>query len=115
MGRMLPETVVDGLVIVVLSAFYAGIARDFGTTLEFVDVRLGLGLSLGSYVGLGVGALLAVAVIGLELLAGAGRPGPGILREAFFLPVLFAAAVVLSFRLGTATYGLLLRVGYDIA
>jgi hypothetical protein len=102
----------DALVVVGLVGFYAGLARDLGTTAEFLDPRLGLGLSLGAYVAGGVGALLALATVAVEASRATGTLTTA--ATALGLAVLFAVLFGLFFRLGIALYAVLLRVGLNI-
>ncbi len=106
--------VADALVVVALTSFYAGLARDFGATAELLDRRLSVGLSLGGYVAGGVGALLAVATVAVEV----STAGPGLLgvaATAVGLGLLFAVVLALCARAGVAVYAVLLRAGFGLS
>lgn len=113
---MVSAPVVDAIAVVALVSFYGGLSRELATTADFLDVRLGLGLSLGAYVAIGVAALLSFAVVVFAVLDRhrAGEPLASILAFAVGLGVVLVLTFVLFFKLGTATYGLLLRVGLDL-
>ena len=109
---MLSSLTADAVVVVALVGFYGGLARDLGATAEFLDPRLGLGLSLGAYVAGGVAALLALATVAVEVSRTADASTAA--ATAVGLVALFAAAFGLSFRLGIAVYTVLLRVGFSL-
>lgn len=104
---------VDVLVVVALVAFYGGLSRELSSTADFLDVRLGMGFSLGVYVSVGVGALLSLAAVAVETMSRfrADEPLLSIVGVAAGLAVAFVLAFSLFFKLGVVTYGLLLRVG----
>jgi hypothetical protein len=105
--------VADALVVVALVGFYGVLARDLGATAEFLDPRLGLGLSLGAYVAGGVAALLALATVAVEVSAPElSAVDAGATAVGFCL--LFAAAFGFCFRLGIAVYAVLLRIGFRL-
>jgi hypothetical protein len=108
---MVSPLLTDALVVVGLVGFYAGLARDLGTTAEFLDPRLGLGLSLGAYVAGGVGALLALVTVALEAARATGAVTAA--ATALGLGLLFAVVFGLLFRFGIAVYAVLLRVGLN--
>ncbi|UPV72864.1 hypothetical protein M0R89_09910 [Halorussus limi] len=110
---MISALVADALVVVALAGFYAGLAHDLGATAEFLDPRLGLGLSLAAYVAGGVGALLALATVAAEVSPLRSDPA-GATATAVGLGLLFAVAFGLCFRLGIALYAILLRVGFRL-
>ena|SRR6056297_2074058 len=103
----------DTLVVVALVGFYGGLARDLGTTTEFLDRRLGVGLSLGAYVAGGIGTLLALATMAVEI----SRAESGVVAAATAvgLGASFAVVFGLFFRFGTAVYAILLRVGLNLS
>ena len=109
---MVSSLTVDAVVVVALVGFYGGLARDLGATAEFLDPRLGLGLSLGAYVAGGVAALLALATVAVEVSNSADATTAG--ATAVSLCLLFAAAFGLFFRLGIALYAVLLRIGLNL-
>ncbi|PSQ49864.1 hypothetical protein BRD15_02770 [Halobacteriales archaeon SW_6_65_15] len=109
---MVSSLLTDALVVVGLVGFYGGLARDLGATAEFLDPRLGLGLSLGAYVAGGVGALLALATVVVEASEATGTVT--VVATAVGLGLLFAVTFGLCFRLGIAVYAVLLRVGLNL-
>lgn len=113
---MLSGQTVDALAVVALVSFYGGISRELATTADFLDVRLGLGLSLGAYVAVGVAALLSLAAVVLAALARfrAGDSLVAVAAHAVGLAAAFLVAFGAFFKLGTAVYGLLLRVGLNL-
>lgn len=113
---MVSGQTIDALAVVALVSFYGGISRELATTADFLDVRLGLGLSLGAYVATGVGALLSLAAVGLAALGRlqAGNPLTVVAATAVGLAVAFLVVAVAFFKFGAAIYGLLLRVGLNI-
>jgi succinate-acetate transporter protein len=110
---MVSGLLADALVVVALVGFYGGLARDFATATGFVDGRVGLALSLGSYVAGGVAALLALATVAAEV-AREGSAPVGAAATAVGLSLLFAVVFGLFFRFGVAVYALLLRVGLNL-
>ncbi|WP_128477483.1 hypothetical protein [Halorussus pelagicus] len=109
---MISPLVADALVVVTLVGFYGGLARDLGATAEFLDPRLGLGLSLGTYVAGGVATLLALATVAVE--TSTASPAAEVIATVVALSLLFAAAFGVCFRVGTAVYAILLRVGFRL-
>lgn len=110
---MVSSLVADTLVVVALVGFYGGLARDLSATTELVDPRLGVGLSLAAYVAGGVGVLLALATVVVEV----SRVESGTLVAAatgIGLGLLFAVTFGLFFRFGIAVYAVLLRVGLNL-
>ena len=113
---MTSSLVGDALVVVALVAFYGGLSRDLSATATFLDRRLSVGFSLGSYVAVGVAGLLALATVAVEAgAAGAASGDAAAAVTAAGLAVLFAAVFVAFFRVGTAVYGVLLRVGLQFS
>jgi hypothetical protein len=110
---MLSSLTVDAAVVVALVGFYSGLARDLGTTAEFLDPRLGLGLSLGAYVAGGVAALLALATVAVAVTEAGGVTTAAL--TALGLSLLFAATFCVFFRLGIALYAVLLRLGFELS
>lgn len=111
---MVSSLFADALVVVALVGFYGGLSRDLSATADFLDPRLGVGLSLGAYVAGGVAALLALATVAVE----ASEAGPGALDAAatgIGLALAFAVAFGLFFRIGIAVYSILLRVGLNVS
>lgn len=106
---MVSSLTADAVVVVALVGFYGGLARDLGATAEFLDPRLGLGLSLGVYVAGGVAALLALATVAAEGARTADASTAA--ATAVGLGLLFTVTFGLFFRLGIAVYAVLLRVG----
>lgn len=113
---MVSGQTVDALAVVALVSFYGGISRELATTADFLDIRLGLGLSLGAYVAAGVATLLSLGAIVVAALGRyqAGDPLAVVVATALGLAVAFLVAFAAFFKLGTATYGLLLRVGLNL-
>jgi uncharacterized protein YebE (UPF0316 family) len=113
---MVSGQTIDALAVVALVSFYGGISRELATTADFLDIRLGLGLSLGAYVATGVAALLSLAVVVTTALGRfhAGDSLAAVLAYAVGLAAAFLVAFAVFFKLGTATYGLLLRFGLDL-
>lgn len=109
---MVSTLTLNAAVVVALSGFYGGLARDFGPTAELLDPRLGLGLSLGAYVAGGVGTLLALATVVVEVSRTAGTSAMA--TTAVGLALLFAVTFGLFFRFGIALYAVLLRVGLKL-
>lgn len=109
---MLSALVVDAMVVVALVGFYGGLARNLGATAEFLDPRLGLGLSLGAYVAGGVATLLALATVLVEVIRTPERIAAA--ATAVGLPLLFAVVFGTFFRLGRALYAVLLRLGFRL-
>lgn len=114
---MLSSQFIDALIVVALVAFYGGISRELATTADFLDVRLGLGLSLGAYVATGVAGLLSITAVALATMHNyqAGRPVTEIAIVAVAYGTVLFVAFGLFFKLGTAIYGLLLRVGLGLS
>jgi len=110
---MVSTLTANAAVVVALAAFYGGLARDLGTTAGFLDPRLGLGLSLGAYVAGGVGALLALATVVVEMSRTAGTSSMA--ATAVGLGLLFVVVFGLFFRFGIAVYAVLLRVGFEFS
>lgn len=110
---MVSPLLADALVVVALIGFYGGLARDLAATTDFVDRRVGLGLSLGSYVAGSVGALLALATVAVEVLR-TDSSLVGTAATAVGLSLLFAVVFGLFFRFGIAVYAVLLRVGLNL-
>lgn len=113
---MVPGQTIDALAVVALVSFYGGISRELASTADFLDVRLGLGLSLGAYVAMGVAVLLSLAAVAVTTL-GRYRAGDGLAVVAAYavgLAIAFLAAFAVFFKLGTATYAVLLRVGLNL-
>ncbi|MFC4449041.1 hypothetical protein [Halorussus aquaticus] len=110
---MVSPLLADALVVVALVGFYGGLARDLGATTEFLDRRLGLGLSLGAYVAGGVGALLSLATVAVEVSRLRSSTASGALA-AVGLALLFTVVFGLFFRFGVAVYAVLLRVGLNL-
>ncbi|NEU57804.1 hypothetical protein [Halorussus sp. MSC15.2] len=110
---MVSPLLADALVVVALVGFYGGLARDLGATTEFLDRRLGLGLSLGAYVAGGVGALLSLATVAVEVSRLRSSTASAALA-AVGLALLFAVVFGLFFRFGIAVYAVLLRVGLNL-
>lgn len=106
----------DALAVVALVSFYGGISREFATTADFLDVRLGLGLSLGAYVAMGVAALLSLAAVVLSALARyqAGEPLAVVAAAGVGLAIVFLVVFGTFFKFGTVVYDLLLRVGLNL-
>ena len=113
---MLGQTI-DALAVVALVSFYGGISRELATTADFLDVRLGLGLSLGTYVAVGVATLLSLAAVGLATLARyrAGESLVAVAATAIGLALAFLVVFGVFFKLGAAVYDLLLRVGLNLS
>ena len=112
---MLGQTT-DALAVVALVSFYGGISRELATTADFLDVRLGLGLSLGAYVAVGVAGLLSLAAVALATLARyqTGASLVGVTAYAIGLVIGFLLVFGVFFKLGTVVYDLLLRVGLNL-
>lgn len=110
--RMVSSLLADALVVVALVGFYGGLARDLGATAEFLDPRLGLGLSLGAYVAGGVGGLLALATVAVEVSQATEATTAA--ATALGLGLLFVVVFGLFFRFGIAVYAVLLRVGLNL-
>ena len=111
---MVSTLFVDALVVVALVGFYGGLSRDLSATADFLDPRLGVGFSLGAYVAGGVAALLALATVWVET-SQAGAGGLDAVAIGVGSAVAFAVAFGLFFRIGTAVYSVLLRVGLDLS
>lgn len=112
---MLGQTI-DALAVVALVSFYGGISRELATTADFLDVRLGLGLSLGAYVAVGVATLLSLAAVALATLARYQANEPLIVVGAYAIGLAIAFLLVFSifFKLGIVLYDRLLRVGLTL-
>lgn len=108
---MVSSLTLDAVVVVALVSFYGGLARDLGATTEFLNPRLGLGLSLGAYVAGGVAALLALTTVVVEVSQTADSSTAA--ATAVGLCLLFATTFGLFFRLGIALYTVLLRIGLN--
>ena len=117
MGRnpttMVSPLLADALVVVGLVGFYGGLSRDLSATADFLDPRLGLGLSLGAYVAGGVAALLALATVAVEAASATGTSAT--VATALGLAASFAVVFGLCFRFGIAVYSVLLRIGLNIS
>ncbi|WP_158057995.1 hypothetical protein [Halorussus halophilus] len=110
---MATSLVVDTVVVVGFLAFYGGLSHDLGATTEMLHPRLGIALSLSTYVAAGVAAIVAVATVAMEALRASGVVATA--GTVFGVSLLFAALFGLFFRLGTAVYTVLLRVGLDLS
>lgn len=112
---MLGQTI-DALAVVALVSFYGGISRELATTADFFDVRLGLGLSLGAYVAVGVATLLSLAAVVLATLANfqANESLVVVATNAVGLTIAFLLVFGVFFKIGIAVYDLLLRVGLNL-
>ncbi|WP_162224504.1 hypothetical protein [Halorussus amylolyticus] len=110
---MVSPLLADSLVVVALVGFYGGLARDLSATADFLDPRLGVGLSLGAYVAGGVAALLALATVAVEV-SRAGPSAVGAAATVLGLAAAFAVAFGLFFRVGIAVYAVLVRVGLNL-
>lgn len=113
---MVPEAA-DALVVVGLAGFYGGLSRELSTTADFLDTRLGLGLSLGPYVAVGVALLLSLAAVAVDVTR-ASSAGQGLGDVAVLALGLSGAFLVIfgaSFWFGTVLYDLLLRIGLTLS